>query len=267
MPVTACPSCFYTRHWKIRREARKCKRCRKEFRVGSVYPVSSIRSTKNEWKKCIHVFLRQRAIAAVCEETGIPHGRIEKMLTVLRICMTNDVPDVFSGICEADETFIGGQRKNKRLHIRSQKGKRGHGTDKLPIVGVLHRDSGTVRAAIVVKRSQATVIGFIASCISGTATLYTDGYKMNRSITTYKPSVTHEYVNHHKGEYVRGTIHTNGIEGFWGYLKRHLATIGGIRPHRFPLFLGEITWRFNHRTQTKQEQAVLLLALVLTYDI
>jgi len=68
---------------------------------------------------------------------------------------------------------------------------------------------------------------------------YTDGYKMNRAVR--KHSIRHYYVNHHLSEYKRESIHTNGIEGSWKYLKRPLAMIGGARHQRFPLFVGEIT--------------------------
>jgi hypothetical protein len=50
--------------------------------------------------------------------------------------MSKDIPDIFDGPIELDETYIGGQRKNKKLHIRRLQGKRGYGTEKLPIVGL-----------------------------------------------------------------------------------------------------------------------------------
>jgi len=37
----------------------------------------------------------------------------------------------------------------------------------------------------------------------------------------------------------------NGLEGFWGYLKRKLLAKGGIRREKVPLFLGEYVWRYN----------------------
>ena len=262
MPKLSCPSCFYTRFWHLRRGARKCKKCRKEYRIGT-HPVAHVRSTEKEWLACIHAFLLVRSIRAVKELTDLGQSRIEKMLTHLRMLMTADTPLPFEGVCESDETFIGGQRKNKRLHIRRlEKSKRGHGTTKIPIVGVLSRRTGQVAVKVLQKRSETTVIGFIVSQLNKKkAILYTDGYKMNRAVR--KHGIRHFYVNHRAGEYVRGTIHTNGIEGFWGYLKRHLAMIGGIRHERFPLFVGEITWRYNNRHLTLKEKEQALLELVL----
>lgn len=204
--------------------------------------------------------LAHRTILTVVRETGIARSRAAKMIRAIRSAMAEDAPSPFSGACEADETFIGGQRKNKRLHIRRRPSKHGHGTEKIPIVGVLSRLSGQVAVRVLTCRSEETVIGFMASRLSKEAVLYTDGYKMNRAVR--KRGVRHEYVNHHLGEYVRGAVHTNGIEGFWGILKRKMGCIGGMRPARFHVFVGEIVWRFNHRKMPIAKQRKRLLHLV-----
>lgn len=64
--------------------------------------------------------------------------------------MTKDVPEVFSGICEVNETYLGGQMKNKRKEIKLKLGRnrRGFGTVKQPVFGILCRE-GKVFAEIV----------------------------------------------------------------------------------------------------------------------
>jgi len=222
--------------------------------------VRGVRATTKEWRSCARAFLASRTILSVQQKTGLGYERVCKILNVFREIMTEDIPEPFSGISEADETFIGGKWANKRRHIRSHKSKRGHGTDKLPVVGVYSRETKQVAVRIVEKRCEETVIGFMCSRLAKDSLLYTDGYKMNRAVKKY--GVKHEYVNHHLGEYVRGTIHTNSIEGFWGYLKRRLAIIGGIRRDRIYLFVGEITWRFNHRQITPEKQIERLIHLL-----
>jgi len=216
-----------------------------------------------DWRSVVRAFLLRRTIHAVVEQTGIAHCRVEKMLHHLRMLMTNDIPEPFVGLCEADETFIGGKWTNKSRSFRKgKKAGRGHGTSKLPVVGVLSRKTGQVAVRVVERRCEETVIGFIVSTLNKRrAILYTDGYKMNRAVR--KHGIRHFYVNHHLGEFSRGSIHTNGIEGFWGYLKRQLVSIGGIREDRLYLFVGEIAWRYNHRrlSRTEKEQALMRLVL------
>jgi transposase-like protein len=72
----------------------------------------------------------------------------------------------------------------------------------------------------------------------------------------------HRTVEHAEGEFVRGRNHINGLEGFWGFLKRKLASKGGIRRHYLPLFLGEYVWRYNHRGTSIEEQRNRLVQLL-----
>jgi transposase-like protein len=262
MPII-CPVCSYSRSWTVRRSKRKCKRCRHEF-SSNIYPVRGIRSTINDWQKCIHIFIRQRAILTISKETGISHCRIAMMVDILRQCMANDIPERFNGPVELDETYIGGQRKNKCLHIRRIKGKRGHGTDKLPIMGIFDRSSRQIYTEVMpVKLSMAHLFRITkAKLIPGTL-IITDGYKMYRGFKT--KGFKHEYVDHDGGEYARGEIHTNNIEGFWGILKRKLGCIGGMRRNKLYLFVAEIGWEFNHKSLTYQQQEKLLLDLVIKF--
>ena len=73
---------------------------------------------------------------------------ILRSLTYVRIAFQQDVPDVFSGTVEVDETYIGGQWKNRRLNERSKVAKRGRGTTKTPVYGILCR-GGKVWAQVV----------------------------------------------------------------------------------------------------------------------
>ena len=259
MPST-CPACSYSRSWIIRRSKRKCKHCRHEFSIN-IYPVKSIRSTAGEWEKCIHTFLRERAVLRISDEIGINHCRVAKMVAILRQCMASDVPEIFNGPIELDETYIGGQRKNKCLHIRRIKAKRGHGTDKLPIMGIFDRSTKQIYVEVMpVKLSMHHLFRITSERLAPNAFIITDGYKMYRGFKN--KGFGHEYVDHDGGEYVRGELHTNNIEGFWGILKRKLGCIGGMRRNRLHLSVAEITWKFNHRSLPLGQQGKLLMDLV-----
>jgi transposase-like protein len=258
-----CPYCSYPRTWIIRRKKRKCKQCRREFSTHP-YPVQGIRSTVLEWQACIKTFVRQRAGLLVSKETGIPHCRAVSMVHLVRVLMTQDVPQFFTGPLEFDETYIGGQRKNKRLHIRRIQAKRGHGTDKLAIMGIFDRSSKQVYIEVMPQKLSMThIISVLHKYAGKGTTIYTDGYKMYRGLG--REGYAHAYVDHDGGEYVRGKIHTNNIEGFWGILKRKLSCIGGMRRVRLHLFAGEITWKFNHRSQSLAEQEQLLYNLIIKF--
>jgi hypothetical protein len=51
-----------------------------------------------------------------------------------------------------------------------------------------------------------------------------------------------------KHEYVRGQVHTQGIENFWSLLKRGLSgTYVAVEPYHMDRYIDEATFRFNHR--------------------
>ncbi len=263
MTSFVCPSCGYGRSWKLRRNKRKCKSCRQEY-ASLVYPVAGLRVDAHVWRKGISVFLRERTAQRVEEEVGVGTNTAKRMTMILRLSIAKDVPPVFTGPVEMDETYIGGQRKNRRLHIRRMKAKRGHGTDKLPIVGIVCRTSGRVYMEVLPKRLDVhAIMHILQHRVEHGAVVYTDGFKMYRMLP--KHGFTHEYVNHHLYEYVRGEVHTNSIEGFWGILKRKLSCIGGMRRQYLPLFVAEIVWKYNHRNLTLEEQEKKLYETLLKF--
>lgn len=260
MPIR-CPYCAFQRLWKIRRDKRKCKQCRREFSANE-YPVEGFHVTTREWQLCINIFIRQRSTNAVVNESSLARCRTLKMVSHLRDLMSSDMPTSFHGPIELDETYIGGQRKNKKLHIRRIQAKKGHGTDKLPIVGIFDRETGKLVVRVEPKKLDIYFIISLLQTLTMRGTMiFTDGFKMYRMLPKY--GFQHEYVDHDGGELVRGEIHTNNIEGFWGILKRSLGCIGGIRRSRLPIFVGELVWRFNHRNLSSQEQADCLMNLLL----
>ncbi len=52
----------------------------------------------------------------------------------------------------------------------------------------------------------------------------------------------------HVQEYVRGEVHTQGIENFWSLLKRTLGgTYVAVEPYHLDRYVTEQVFRFNHR--------------------
>jgi len=59
----------------------------------------------------------------------------------------------------------------------------------------------------------------------------------------------HLRVDHNKDEFVKGSSHINGIEGFWGYAKMRLARFRGMSKSAFYLHLKECEFRYNYRDE------------------
>jgi transposase len=165
--------------------------------------------------------------------------------------MLHDVPPVFRGTVEVDETYVGGVRKNKRRAVRRREGpRRGRGTFKSPVFGILCRE-GRVWAQVVPDLQVKTVHPLLRGQVEPGSVVCSDSFHLytGRAAAGY----VHRLVDHTIGEFTdHAGNHINGLEGFWGYLKRRLAAKGGIRRERLPLYGAEYVWRYNHRRLSPQ---------------
>lgn len=264
MTVLRCPKCAHSRLWRIRRGKRKCKRCRSEFSPKtSVVP--GFDGDERTVRKAAAAFIKEQTVRRVADALGNSTVTAQKYCHAFRCAMTCDVPPRFAGPVEVDETYIGGQRKNQRLHIRKRyPPKRGHGTQKTPIIGALDRATGTVRVEVMARKlDKGIVLDFVERTAIPGSRVFTDGFPYYRDLSAL--GYRHEWIDHNKGEYVRGDVHTNGIEGFWGYMKRRMGATGGMRRDRLGLFASEHAWRYNHRRLSDTEKADRLVGLFVRF--
>ena len=116
------------------------------------------------------------------------------------------------GRIEVDETYIGAKAKN--IHASRRDGKRGV-DGKWRVVGILDRATGLVRAKAVDDTKKDELQGYLEKNVYADATVYSNQARSYDDLPQ-----PHEVVQHGTGEYVRGSIHTNGIESYWSMLKR-----------------------------------------------
>lgn len=194
----------------------------------------------------------------ISERSGMNKPRVLRALRYVREYVSKDIPSQFSGIVEVDETYIGGKWVNKRKMTRSKGTKRGRGTSKQPVFGIYARN-GTVWAEIVDDVGSSTLQPLIRKQVRKGSTICSDTWKGYTGIAAN--GYVHRLVDHQK-EFANKEAHINGLEGFWGYLKRRLVAKGGIRRERLGLYLGEHVWRYNHRKLPVDDQVKKLMELL-----
>ena len=152
---------------------------------------------------------------------------------------------MFAGPVEVDETYMGGKRANMSKSKREQLSGRGT-VGKTAIVGAKDRATNQVRAAVVERPDKPTVHGFVAKHTSPDATVYTDEALVYETLPNHRQAVNHSVL-----EYVRGEIHTNGIESFWSMLKRsHKGTFHKMSPKH----LGRYVQEFEAKAQPERKR-------------
>jgi len=104
-----CPECSNNKLWSLKDGRFQCTKCRKTFSD----PRRKISISQAKLRTVIQEFLLEHSTNIILYRVDISKYMLLKVLTLLRVAMTQDLPEVFEGTVEVDETCLGGQWKNK----------------------------------------------------------------------------------------------------------------------------------------------------------
>jgi transposase-like protein len=234
-----CPRCTSAKISRIvDRDQFDCDSCRYQFSVtaGSIFDGTHLPL----WKWFLVVYLM------VESKKGMSANQLKRSLAIsyktawylchrVRKAMTEVNPPKLTGTIEMDEPYIGA----KKRHV---------GSNKTMVLGALQR-GGAVRLSVE-KRKKAT------KKVLHKLVRETTAHNAERLLTDDNPGykeiddsdTTHESVNHSEEEWVRGAVHTNGIEGLWSLFKQSIVdSYHQISAKHMDAYLDEFEWRFNQR--------------------
>jgi transposase-like protein len=253
-----CPHCRSNGFWSLRRSHARCKNCRREYSLCRNL-VSGMRSSEREWRKIIDAVLDDHSVRDIAEDLRISTKTAQEHIHLIRSLLVNDCERGFSGIVEADETYMGPKWSNRRSFDKGFSRRR-RGTDNTPVFGLLERKSGLVYATVVPSVKALHLLPHIFRIVRRGSSIFSD------TSTSYghlrRHGYHHKTVDHAGGEYVRGIVSTNRLEGFWGWMKRRHKVRGGIRNDRLDLFVGSWTWIYNHRHESRRDQMKRVIKLI-----
>ena len=224
----------------------KCYQCRKPFtvRMGTIFEASKVP---------LHIWLQAMFLIAGSKK-GISSNQLHRTLGVtLKTAwfMAHRIREAMrdgelapmggnGGIVEVDETFIG-RKKGKEV-------KRSY-HHKLAVLALVDRSSGRARSVVVNNVHPNTVLPIVFDNVRRESAIMTD------ESSTYKDRLDyfagHGVVVHSRGEYGRGIVHTNTVEGYFSIFKRGMR---GIYQHcsekHLHRYLAEFDFRYSNRAAT-----------------
>ena len=223
--------------------AHKCYACRKSFtvKVGTIFESSHV--AMNLWLQAIYLMCASKK--------GISSHQLHRTLGVtlktawfmshrIREAMRSDDLSAFGsggGAVEADETFIG--REPGALVKRAYH-------HKMKVLSLVDRETGRARSMVVDNLKPSTLAPIIRANIAAEARLMTDEAGHYQRVG--REFAAHGVVSHGRGEYVRGDVHSNTVEGYFSVFKRGMKGIyqhcGKRHLHRY---LAEFDFRYSNR--------------------
>ena len=255
-----CPHCGCDDDWtklegtKHRPGLYQCNACRQQFTVtvGTLFERSKV--PLNKWLLAAYLLCSSKK--------GISSHQLHRMLEVtyktawfmthrIREAMREgSFPGSMGGngkTVEVDETFWGNKKP------RGQKKGRGY-HHKEKILTLVERD-GKARSQHVPAVNERTLVPIIKHQIAAETTIYTDEAGQYHNLR--KHFSNHEFVRHGIGEYVRGAIHTNTIEGFFSIMKRGLTGVyQHVSKEHLKRYLCEFDFRYNNRKMNDGERTI-----------
>lgn len=250
----ACPACgsrtvsfISTRRiWTCREQ-----HPRKQFsvKVGTIFEDSPIGLDK--WFAAMWMIANAKngiSSYEVSRGIGVTQKTAWFMMHRLRLAMQHGSFDKFFGEVEADETYIGGRARFMHKAKRALKITGTGGKDKSAVMGLLERHGPDGHSRVKVKHGpnvrRRTLAPEVREQVAPGASVYTDALKSYEGLAdTY----THQVIGHAE-TYVKGRVHTNGMENFWSLLKRSIkGTYVSVEPFHLFRYLDEQAYRLNIR--------------------
>ncbi|MXP09535.1 IS1595 family transposase [Pseudoblastomonas halimionae] len=239
------------------RRSYACEHCGHQIYPTAETPFHRTRTSLRDWFHVMFMFTTSRSGVAAKEverQIGVTYKTAWRMCHEIRKYMAIvDGDEPLGGpfvTVEIDETYHGGVAKGMGT---------GYKGNKTAILAMLQR-GGNVITRVIPNRGKVTLEGHIFENVKPHTEIHTDEFSSYGDIGDFK-GYWHHTVNHSAGEYVRGNVSTNGVEGFWAQLKRGISgTHIHVSAKHLSKYLGEFEFRHNRRNRPETMLSELMLA-------
>jgi hypothetical protein len=228
----------------------RCGPCKRQFtvKVGTVFESSHV--PLQHWLQAVYLMCSSKK--------GISSHQLMRVLEcqyktawfmkhrIREAMKAGNMPPMggLGAIVEIDETFIG---KKADRPVR-----RGY-AHKHAVVTLVERGKGS-RSFHVQSTAAADLLPIIKANVSSGTHIMTDEAGQYAHLGEH--FAAHDYVRHSAGEYGRGAIHTNTVEGFYSVSKRGMI---GVYQHcaekQLHRYVAEFDFRYNHRVKLGVDDA------------
>lgn len=254
-----CPHCGYVErisHNTKRPRYFQCNNCGNSFSVFRDTIFEKSTTDLRKWIYAIHLFLNsKKGISGyqLQRELGVTYKTAWRMLDLIRASMASQSHEgIYEAVVEIDETYVGGKPRKGGNNATQGKSKRGRGTSKTPIVGVVGKTDKHVHAKVALPNQEGRRLTgkqllevLNTACKEAPSTVHTDQF---RAYNHFERQGIMRLVVDHSTCFVKDDVHTNNIESFWAILKRGVYDIyHHVSVKHMQHYINEFCFRWNNR--------------------
>jgi transposase-like protein len=245
-----------------------CRQCKRQFsvQVGTIFEDSPIKLGK--WLVAIWMEANAKNSVSSYEvhrALGVTQKTAWFMQQRIRLAMQSGTFEKMSGGVEVDETFIGGAARNMHAAKRRERVKAPGpaASGKTAVMGLLERHSekgcSQVRTAVIADTKRKTLHPIVREHVESGSKVFTDAHP---AYVGLDPDYVHKVIDHAEA-YVKGEVHTNGLENFWALFKRCIkGTHVSVEPFHLFRYLDAEAFRFNNRKTNDGERFLRVIESV-----
>ncbi|HJV20825.1 MAG TPA: IS1595 family transposase [Sediminibacterium sp.] len=263
-----CPYCGFSEKTYVIENGKRFKCgasqdvCGKKYSVtvGTIFESSRIPLTK--WLNAIYVVTaHKKGISShqLGRDLGVTQRTAWFMIHRIREMMKNVSNEMLQGAVEVDETYMSRKYKSDYKGLSPEEvdySVKSHKNNKGAVVGIKQRE-GDIRVFAFDDRKAAPIKQAIYENVMEGSKIMTDEAFMYR---TGLEQYQHAAVFHSRKEWVRNDVHTNGVENFWGVMKRSIhGTWHQISFKHLQAYCNECSYRYNTRKMKDAERFTLSL--------
>lgn len=251
-----CPRCdcrrvFKRYETKQQRQSWTCTGCGHHLHptAGTIFHRSS--TSLQLWFYAMYLMASTRCGISAKQlerELGVHYKTAWRMFNKIRNELMNEGKRAqpLKGDVEIDETSWGGRPRRK---LRTRKEQAEWREAKTTVLGMVER-GGRIKLRVIKSRRGEPLSGAVRANVNPEAIIFTDDWMAYKPLS--REYAGHSVINHSAGVYVRGDIHTNTIEGFFGNLKTGMrGTYKQVSRKWLQSYLDEYAWRYNQRREPR----------------
>jgi transposase len=251
-----CPRCdcrrvFKRYETKQQRQSWTCTGCGHHLHptAGTIFHRSS--TSLQLWFYAMYLMASTRCGISAKQlerELGVHYKTAWRMFNKIRNELMNEGKRAqpLKGDVEIDETSWGGRPRRK---LRTRKEQAEWREAKTTVLGMVER-GGRIKLRVIKSRRGEPLSGAVRANVNPEAIIFTDDWMAYKPLS--REYAGHSVINHSAGVYVRGDIHPNTIEGFFGNLKTGMrGTYKQVSRKWLQSYLDEYAWRYNQRREPR----------------